>query len=88
LTRDLDKLKEILELYCCATRMNVNLGKSTISCYRIDEEDRDYFLNLFPYKRVDMDEELKFLGFYLKPNCYLKQDWNWLLVKVEKSISS
>ena len=33
-----------------------------------------------------LDGGLKYLGFYLKPNDYRKQDWYWLLEKMEKGL--
>ena len=43
---------------------------------------------LFPYKMTELDDGLKYLGYYLKPNCYMKEDWNWLIKKVENRISN
>ena len=31
---------------------------------------------------------MKYLGFYLKPNNYQKEDWIWLLKKVEKRLGN
>jgi hypothetical protein len=33
-----------------------------------------------------MEEGLKYLGFHLKPNKYRKEDWTWLLEKLERRL--
>lgn len=37
---------------------------------------------------MDIEVGFKYLGFYLKSNCYHKYDWNWLVPKVHKRIHS
>lgn len=34
-----------------------------------------------------MDSTFKYLGFWLKQNAYKKEDWNWLIEKIESRIS-
>eukprot|EP00253_Pinus_taeda_P030815 PITA_30815 len=34
-----------------------------------------------------MDVSFKYLGFWLKPNAYRKEDWNWLIAKIESRIA-
>ena len=41
---------------------------------------------LFPFRATTMEEGLKYLGFNLKPNCYCKSDWYWLLERIEQRI--
>ena len=38
----------------------------------------------FPCKILD--EGVKYLGFFLKPNAYRNNDWSWLLKKIEKRL--
>ena len=40
---------------------------------KVDEDER-YFMNLFPYQQDDFTEDMKYLGFYFKPNAYMKSD--------------
>jgi hypothetical protein len=42
----------------------------------------------FSFWSLDFNEGLKYLGFKLKPNCYLKIDWHWLLSKLEKRLKN
>lgn len=41
---------------------------------------------LSDYSILDVDEGLKYLGFYLKPNDYRKDDLKWLVSKIEKRL--
>jgi hypothetical protein len=51
-------------------------------------EDQDIeFERYFPYQHLDLNDGLKYLGFTLKPNCYGKENWWWLVSKIEKIIS-
>ena len=40
---------------------------------------------VFPYKPTEIDEGMKYLGFFIKPNFYHICDWMWLQKKVEKN---
>jgi hypothetical protein len=46
----------------------------------------DQYKSLFPFELVDFDKGIKYLGFHLKPNCYKKVDWEWLIGKLEKRL--
>ena len=66
--------------------MEINVGKSTLMIHGIDEEEIRHATTHFPYNRAMLDEGLKYLGFLLKPNNYLKRDWLWLIEKLEKRL--
>lgn len=40
-----------------------------------------------PFETCKMENPFKYLGFWLKPQAYRKQDWNWLVAKIEQRIS-
>eukprot|EP00253_Pinus_taeda_P007836 PITA_07836 len=42
---------------------------------------------ILPFEIYNMDSPFKYLGFWLKPNSYKKQDWNWLMAKIEAKIA-
>ena len=42
------------------------------------------YATVFPYDLILLDEGLKYLGFRIKPNQYKKEDWTWVLEKIEK----
>jgi hypothetical protein len=84
--RDTEKLAEILQLFKNATGMLINQQKSTLSATGMAEADIVFYKSVFPFHVQDVNEGLKYLGFLLKPNCYLKSDWLWLISKLEKCL--
>jgi len=73
--QDIDNLYEGLNLLQIVAGMLVNIEKSTISCSNLSEQEIQRILLSLPYRLLDLDEGLKYLGFFLKPNSYLKADW-------------
>jgi len=86
--REAGGLQEILSLFSKATGMEVNELKSTLSTNLLGEEERMAYTRAFPYSHHLLEDGLKYLGFKLKPNDYQKQEWKWLLEKLEKRIHS
>eukprot|EP00253_Pinus_taeda_P004657 PITA_04657 len=43
--------------------------------------------NLFPFHLQPLASPFKYLGFWLKPDAYKKEEWNWLIAKIEARIS-
>ena len=79
-------LQEILELFTKATGMEINSGKSSLTTHLLRPEEEAVITRFFPYNTSGLDEGLKYLGFSLKANLYRKQDWYWLVGKVEKRL--
>jgi len=67
--------------------MQVNIKKSTITFSEMEIEEEDTYRSLFPYIVQDISGGLKYLGFQLKRNNYRKEDWKWLMSKLEKSLN-
>jgi len=65
---------EILNMFDRATGMTNNVYKSKISFYRMEKEVEIFFKIVFPYKTLDFQEGIKYLGFHLKPNDHRKLD--------------
>jgi len=84
--RDAESLKDILNLFSKATGMEFNFRKSTISSNLLSEGEIDRLKTFFPFETKSIDEGLKYLGFHLKPTNYKKEDWIWLLEKLEKKL--
>lgn len=40
-----------------------------------------------PFEERKLEDNFKYLGFFLKPNSYKKQDWLWLVAKIESRIT-
>ena len=71
---DVDTISKILGLFSSTTGMEINVGKSTLTTHGMEEEEVRHATTLFPFNRATLDEGLKYLGFLLKPNNYLKKD--------------
>jgi hypothetical protein len=85
-SQDAEVLSSILSLFRLATGMQIKLQKSTISFSKLEREEEDLHKRLFPFTDQDFTDGLKYLGFHLKPNNYLKNDWKWLISKLEKKL--
>jgi hypothetical protein len=81
-------LKEILDLFRREIGMQINDHKSTISANNMNEEELECYKGHFPFNQRTLDEGLKYLGFHLKQNCYEKEDWTWIIEKLEKRLKS
>ena len=81
---DLNTLAEILALFSSVTGMEINERKSAFTTHRLDSAEVGHTAHCFPFIRVPLEDGLKYLVFYLKPNNYLKKDWVWLIEKLEK----
>ena len=72
--RDIDCLHIGITLFKIETRMQINLYKFTLSFFHLREVDMRYLTSLFPIQATDLSDEIKYLGFHLKPNGYKKID--------------
>ena len=79
-------LKEILELFSKATGMEINFSKSTLTTHLLRQEEVAEITRNFPINTAGLEAGLKYLGFPLKAIFYKKQDWFWLVGKVEKRL--
>lgn len=78
----------IISTFSRASGMEVNVPKSAL-IHQVFHEDIYADLRLIlPYHWVDIDVGFRYLGFFIKSNCYLKSDWHWLVAKVHKCIHS
>jgi hypothetical protein len=37
---------------------------------------------------LTIEDDLKYLGFHLKENLYMKGDWQWLIAKIERNLNT
>ena len=81
---DVETLSDILALFKRATCKQINVKKSTLSWSNMSEVETNFYKLHFSFEVKDFDLGLKYLGFQLKPKCYLKSDWSWLIAKMEK----
>ena len=67
--------------------MQLNIEKSIITAFNLEDDIIRALLDIFPFNVYTLDEGLKYLGFSLKPNYYNKEDWNWLLGKLDRKVN-
>jgi len=79
-----DKMKEVLGIFCIAMGVIMNTSKSMEICWGLYEPKKLYINNIFPFMFSPFEIVFKYLGFHLKSKLYLKEDWKWLLDKIEK----
>eukprot|EP00253_Pinus_taeda_P017008 PITA_17008 len=84
---ELKELKSIFELFMKATGMQINSGKSQVCVAGFNRRECTLMTNLFPFHIQPLDSSFKYLGFWLKPDAYKKEDWHWLIAKIEARIS-
>eukprot|EP00253_Pinus_taeda_P034952 PITA_34952 len=85
-----DELKEfkiIIDLFMKATGMQTNYGKSQVCVAGYNRRECNSMSILFPFHLQPLASPFKYLGFWLKPDAYKKEDWNWLIAKIEARIS-
>jgi hypothetical protein len=80
--------KDALDLFCNASGMVFSNQKSQFLEVGWSVEGIVQLKQIFPFDVKSIEEGFKYLGFFLKPNCYSFNDWIWLLQKVEKRISN
>lgn len=78
--------KDILQLFCRASWMVFSEDKSQILENGFNENLLSHVRLLFPFNVTPLDSGVRKLGYYLKLNAYTKEDWHWLLKKVDKRI--
>eukprot|EP00253_Pinus_taeda_P031126 PITA_31126 len=84
---ELKEFKNIFDLFMKATGMQINSGKSQVCVAGYNRRECTRMSNLFPFQIQPLDSPFKYLGFWLKPDTYKKEDWNWLIAKLEARIS-
>lgn len=80
--------KNILDLFCKATGMTFNPQKSSFLEVEWSTEELVDLNELFPFETKPIELGFKYMGCYLKPNCYTKSDWRWLEKKFDPRISN
>ena len=78
--------KDILDTFCEASGMSININKSSFLHNNLDEDTLRILAGHFPYKFDSLSNGFVYLGCYLKPSGYLIKDWYWLVSKFEKRV--
>jgi hypothetical protein len=78
--------KGIITLYYTATCMVINPLKPFFLNNVINKEVEVGIVTLLPYAVCELEVKFKYLGYFLKLNCYSKKDEVWLVKKIEAKI--
>jgi len=70
-----------------ATGLQINSRKSQLILEGFNRQEEILISSHLPFEICNMEWSFKYLGFWLKPSSYRKQDWNWLVEKIEQKIS-
>jgi hypothetical protein len=81
------EIKGILNLFCCASGLQINEAKSTFHYSGLLAADLETFKSIFPFGYQELSLGFSYLGYFLRPDCYKTTDWNWLLIKFENRIA-
>jgi hypothetical protein len=84
---DLNSLKEVLDIYCKDTSMEINVDKSCLITHCLSNISSQQIYNLLPFPKKELEIGFKYLGFFLKPGNYRYANWLWLVKKVEMQVS-
>jgi hypothetical protein len=85
-SQELRSLRIILDLYCKAIGMELNLRKSCMLLNYIPMDASNQIKDIMSITCNEFEQGFKYLGFYLKPNKYRFEDWLWLYKKIEVRI--
>ena len=79
-------IKEFLNLFFSVTGLSNDKKKYYIHHNCNNELLTRHIADLFTIKEASIDDRMNYLGYFLKPNIYLKSDWNWLVNKLQRKI--
>lgn len=88
LTEGIKCFKVILELLCRAIGMLISETKSSFLVSGVESHVLDNIKTLFLFEFKNLDSSFKYLGYVLKPNNYVKEDWAWLVRNVDKQMDN
>ena len=80
--------KDLLESFSKAAGMAFSPQKSMFLEAGWTAKELVVLKDFMPYDVTSVDSGFKYLECFLKPNCYKKTDWFWLVRKFEKRIVS
>ena len=78
--------KVILDNFCAASSMCINMGKSYFLFNNVEEGILNRISCSLYYKYDHISLGFRYLGYFIKPLGYLVKDWNWLVKNFEKRI--
>jgi hypothetical protein len=80
-------VKNIMDLFCGATCMVINLCKSSMYFPEFEVASHQYMSALFSLPSHNLHGGLKYLGYNIKPNNYGFDELKWILCRIKKRIN-
>ena len=71
--------KVILDTFCEAFGMQINMEKSCFLFNNLDDGLMNRIAGTLPFKFEHLTKGFNYLGYYLKPLGYLVKEWLWLI---------
>ena len=68
--------------------MKINDNKLLLLSSNLEDASIRDISNMLSFQLKDMNDKLKYLGYFIKPNNYRISDWKWLIHKFEKRLSN
>ena len=79
--------KSLINLFCGFSRISISKRKSVFGSLNVFEDVSLLISHEFSYPWKSLEVGFTYLGFFLKPNNYLVDDWNWLIWKFQFRIN-
>jgi hypothetical protein len=76
----------LLKTFLHASGLEINVEKSTFHVAGVEESGLAPFKEFFPFNYVPIEYSFRYLGYFLKTNCYKAEVWQWLIKKFERRI--
>ena len=80
------QLQGDFKLFCQAFGMEPSFLKSLILQHGLENGIAGKIQQMMQFKMVNLEDGMKYLGYFLNHNHYIKEDWLWLIRKVKKRI--
>ena len=80
--------KVILDTFCDASGMRINLDKSCFLYNNVNEGILNSISRTLSVNFEHITKGFKYLGFFIKPLNYRVKDWQWLIKNFERRIQS
>ena len=77
----------ILDTFCKASGMSINVEKSGFLFNNIKEGPLLSIARVLPYKMEHITKGFKYLRYFIKPLGYKVKDWLWLIQNFERRIN-
>jgi hypothetical protein len=68
------EIADLLSVFIRASRLEINLSKSTFHYSGLQGDLLEQFKELFPYNFMDLNSGFQYMGYYLKPSSYKIED--------------